>query len=125
MKKFFAVLVVVVIFFAVGRGDDSPKEAPRTVAKSNIVADTQKPKADEVPPVVLPKEEPVKVEKEPQVKKSGPEYGIGYVGNRNTRKFHRVGCESIARMKASNRVSLNGRDEAVRKGYSPCSRCNP
>ena len=123
MKKYLVALAVLLVFFAVS-GSDGQKEAPKPVVKSNIAAETQKPEADKVPPVVLPKEEPPKA-KEPQVKKSSPEYGLGYVGNKNTRKFHRVGCGSVAKMKASNKVSLKSRDDAISRGYSPCNRCNP
>lgn len=123
MKKYIAVFAALLVLFAV-RGGNEQKEPPKMMAKSNIVAEVPKPEPDMVPPVVLPKEELPKP-KEPQVKKSGPVYSLGYVGNKKTRKFHHVGCGSVSKMKAANRVSLNSRGDAISRGYSPCSRCNP
>ena len=48
-----------------------------------------------------------------------------YVGNSNTRKFHAPGCDSVDKMKPSNKVYFSSRDEAASSGYSPCARCNP
>lgn len=50
---------------------------------------------------------------------------IKYIGNANSKKFHKVGCSSVKRMSESNKIELNSRDEAVSKGYDPCKRCNP
>lgn len=48
-----------------------------------------------------------------------------YIGNKNSKKFHRMDCEGAARMKEENKVSFKSREEALRNGYSPCSLCNP
>lgn len=48
-----------------------------------------------------------------------------YIGNRNTKKFHWPSCSSVSDMKAKNKVTLEGRDEAISKGYTPCGRCHP
>ena len=48
-----------------------------------------------------------------------------YIGNRNTKKFHYPSCSSVSKMKDSNKVILNSRDEAIDKGYVPCKNCNP
>lgn len=50
---------------------------------------------------------------------------VAYIGNSNTKKFHRLSCSSIKQMKDSNKVSLFSREEAIKKGYVPCKRCNP
>lgn len=47
----------------------------------------------------------------------------GYIGNRNSKKFHRPNCRTLPDEK--NRVPLSSREEAVSKGYSPCGNCNP
>ena len=46
-----------------------------------------------------------------------------YIGNKNSLKFHRSDCKSLPYEK--NRVYFRTRDEAVEKGYSPCSKCQP
>ena len=48
-----------------------------------------------------------------------------YVGNRNTKKFHKSSCPSVTEMKEKNKVVFASRDEAVDSGYAPCGRCRP
>ena len=55
----------------------------------------------------------------------GSSGGTSYIGNKNTMKFHRLGCSSINEMKDKNKVALSTRNEAIQKGYVPCKRCNP
>lgn len=49
-----------------------------------------------------------------------PDY---YVGNKNSKIFHRPDCKSLPAEK--NQVRFETRDEAVEEGYTPCGRCNP
>jgi len=46
-----------------------------------------------------------------------------YIGNNNTKKFHRPTCSTLPAEK--NRVYFQSRNEAVAAGYVPCKRCNP
>lgn len=46
-----------------------------------------------------------------------------FIGNKNTKKFHKPSCSSLPAEK--NRVYFKARDEAVSAGYVPCKRCNP
>jgi micrococcal nuclease len=48
-----------------------------------------------------------------------------YIGNKNSKIFHRMSCNSVTQMKDSNKIMLNSRDEAISKGYQPCKNCNP
>ena len=48
-----------------------------------------------------------------------------YIGNRNTRKFHRASCSSVSQMNEGNKVGFDSRSEAIDGGYSPCKRCKP
>ena len=54
-----------------------------------------------------------------------PEWEDGYIGNKNTKKFHYPDCASVGEMREKNKVWLNSRDEAIEQGYKPCQRCNP
>ncbi len=47
----------------------------------------------------------------------------GYIGNRNSKVFHRPGCASLP--KEQNRVTFSSRTEAVEAGYTPCGSCKP
>lgn len=50
---------------------------------------------------------------------------VTYVGNKNSKIFHRASCSSVSQMKDSNKVSLSSRDAAISQGYRPCENCQP
>lgn len=57
---------------------------------------------------------------------SSPEISVTYIYNKNTKKFHRVGCYSVDQMKESNKGYFEGsRSDMIQQGYSPCKNCNP
>lgn len=48
-----------------------------------------------------------------------------YVGNSNTKKFHRPGCRYAADIKPENSVMIEQRNDALQQGYDPCKVCKP
>ena len=52
----------------------------------------------------------------------GAEAGM-YIGNKNSKKFHRQDCRALPAEK--NRVYFDSRDKAIQNGYDPCKICNP
>lgn len=46
-----------------------------------------------------------------------------YIGNKNSKKFHRPDCYTLPAEK--NRVEFASREDAVNAGYSPCGNCCP
>ncbi|MBC7216933.1 MAG: thermonuclease family protein [Candidatus Caldatribacterium sp.] len=50
---------------------------------------------------------------------------IAYIGNRNTKKFHRLNCRWVEKIAPGNKVPFSSREEAVQAGYEPCKVCNP
>ena len=46
-----------------------------------------------------------------------------YIGNKNSKKFHRPSCSTLPAEK--NRVYFSSRNEAIDGGFSPCSNCHP
>lgn len=48
----------------------------------------------------------------------------GVIGNKNSKKFHELGCSSIGDMKDSNKVQIESAEAAIAKGYEPCQRCH-
>lgn len=48
-----------------------------------------------------------------------------YMGNRNSKILHLTTCDSASRTSMANRVYFETREEAIEKGYKPCSRCKP
>lgn len=57
-----------------------------------------------------------------QINETAVEYDEGtYIGNKNSKKFHRPDCHTLPAEK--NRVELFSREEAINSGYSPCGNC--
>lgn len=56
---------------------------------------------------------------------TGSDSGGSYIGNSNTKKFHRSGCSFAGKIKSGNKVFFSSRGDAVSRGYSPCGHCNP
>ena len=52
-----------------------------------------------------------------------PIFMTTYIGNINTKKFHRESCGSLPDEK--NRVYFETRDDAINRNYVPCKKCNP
>ncbi|MBQ3462096.1 MAG: hypothetical protein IJH36_03135 [Clostridia bacterium] len=51
---------------------------------------------------------------------------ITYVLNKSSKKFHRPNCESVGEMLEKNKLEFTGtREEVIKKGYTPCKRCEP
>ena len=48
-----------------------------------------------------------------------------YIGNANSRKFHKSSCSSVRDMRDYNKVGFDSRSEAINAGYEPCKRCHP
>ena len=48
-----------------------------------------------------------------------------YIGNRNSKVFHRATCSSVGQMKESNKVCFKTREDALAANYKPCGKCNP
>ena len=53
------------------------------------------------------------------------ESGGSYVGSVNSDKFHYPSCGQAQKIKSGNLVTFSSRDEALSRGYSPCSFCSP
>ncbi len=47
----------------------------------------------------------------------------GYIGNKNTKKFHLSSCSGLP--KEENRIKFDSRENAINAGYDPCSICKP
>lgn len=48
-----------------------------------------------------------------------------YVGNKNSKKFHKPNCDSVYTMSSKNKVYFDNRKDAIVEGYTPCKNCNP
>lgn len=62
----------------------------------------------------------------PLLSTSPLEKGKGeYVGNKSSRKFHKLDCPWAKRISERNRVYFKTKEEAIKQGYIPCSVCKP
>ncbi len=52
-------------------------------------------------------------------------YAAAYIGNSDSRCFHRPGCRSVRDIRADHHVRFSSRKEAIDQGYVPCRRCKP
>lgn len=48
-----------------------------------------------------------------------------YIGNSNSKVYHRSTCESAIVMKDHNKVYFESVEQAEKMGYRPCKRCDP
>jgi len=48
-----------------------------------------------------------------------------YIGNEVTKTFHCDNCPFVISIKDSKKIEFSSRDEAVKKGYMSCVKCNP
>ncbi len=58
------------------------------------------------------------------IKTTSPE-NAKYVGNRNSRIFHRLDCYHVKRTKETNKVYFADRKKAIKAGFRPCKICKP
>ena len=56
---------------------------------------------------------------------SKAEVSAGYLGNTNSKKFHKADCHLGQKTSDKNRILFNSSSEAVNQGYAPCKNCNP
>lgn len=48
-----------------------------------------------------------------------------FVGNKNSKVFHKSGCTATKHMSDKNKISTNNKSELINYGYKPCKKCNP
>lgn len=48
-----------------------------------------------------------------------------YIGNSDSRVFHRASCWHVDKMKTNNKSTLYTREQAAATGYTPCKTCDP
>lgn len=51
--------------------------------------------------------------------------GGSYVGSVNSNKFHYPSCGQAGKIKSGNLITFSSREDAISRGYSPCSFCSP
>lgn len=54
-----------------------------------------------------------------------PNSEIKFCGNQNSKKFHKITCSSVSKIKDENKVYFKTREYYLNNGYSACKSCNP
>lgn len=51
---------------------------------------------------------------------------VTYILNTNSKKIHRLDCDSVNKMSPRNKKETNqSKEELIKEGYTPCQSCNP
>lgn len=115
--------------YAVISGDETYADAAATVPKSLISIGAVVLNTHKQGHIVITSDGDrltVEVQRRPAEKaqpdQSGP---ASYIGNRNSKVFHRPTCKSVKAMKDKNKVAFASRDDAISIGYKPCKNCKP
>lgn len=105
----------------------SPSPTPKATAAAATTKSTTKattlPATPTPEPTPMPTPQPT-ASPEPVVV-APPDNSTSYVGNNNTRKFHRAGCSSVNKMKDEHKVYFATREDAINGEYVPCKICKP
>lgn len=107
--------------------EPEPEPAPAPEPKPELVPEPKPaPKPAPVPdPVPVPAPTPAPAPApEPEPPAAVEPVTQGVIGNKNSKKFHELGCSSIGDMKDSNKVQIESAEAAIAKGYEPCQRCH-
>lgn len=89
-----------------------------TLALPGIAQAPKKEKQDKKAPVAAPAP---KADPKPA---AAPAAG-GFVGNKDSKTFHKADCKTATKMKAENRVSFASKAEAEKAGMKACKVCKP
>lgn len=54
-----------------------------------------------------------------------PSDSASYIGNKNSKVFHKEDCVSVQNTKEKNKVYFESRDAATNQGFTPCKECKP
>ena len=60
-----------------------------------------------------------------QVSRKTSSANTKFYGSKNLRKFHLPTCEWAKKISKPNLIVFNSESEAIKKGYTPCSVCDP
>jgi hypothetical protein len=61
----------------------------------------------------------------PEAKPAPAPIAGGFVGNSNSKIYHKSDCKQGNKMKASNKVAFASKAEAEKAGYKACKSCKP
>jgi len=71
------------------------------------------------------KAEPARPEVAKGTIKPGDPTPGGFLGNRDSKTYHRADCKTAAKMKAANRAPFASKAEAEKAGFKACKVCKP
>ena len=114
---------------------DLPEPEPAPVAEPEpapapepepIPAPAPAPKPEPVPEPI-PEPEPIPAPApapDPEPPAAAEPVGPAVIGNKNSKVYHELSCNSVQKMKDSNKVPMDSAEIAQSKGYKPCQNCH-
>ncbi len=119
MKKIFLILFAVVICICATSCEKEEKLYPKPVI---VEPDTSTYKtANGYKPLTSSPSETPDVQNNSD---DSSENSVKYVGNRETKKFHKSDCRYAKNLAEEKKVSLMDYSSAISSGYTPCKVCN-
>ncbi len=71
------------------------------------------------------KAEPAKPEAAKGAIKAGDPTPGGFIGNKDSKTYHKADCKTAAKMKAANKVPFASKAEAEKAAFKACKVCKP
>ena len=128
MKRIISVILIMLLLCGCAASRNSDNTESHTQVSINLPTDdTVNGYRQESSPSAMPRiiaAEDVKTGSLAQ-SAANPNNSAEYIGNSNSRVFHKTSCGSANTMKEENKVFFKNREEAINTGYSPCKRCKP
>lgn len=110
---------------SVGKGNEYGHPAQETLTRL-VKADVQVYRTDKSGSIIFTSDgSKIAIDKKAsEIKENAPPTkNLTYIGNKNTKKFHKSTCNSLPDPK--NRIYFKTRDEAIKAKYIPCKLCKP
>lgn len=104
--------------------EPTPAPTPEPDPEPAPKPEPTEPKPEPTQPKPEPTE-PAATEPEPVPAEPEPAPAVAYIGNKNSKKLHETWCDSVDKMKESNKVEFFSRQAAIDLGYEPCKNCTP
>ncbi len=119
MKKILLIILCFVCLFSACTNKPKTEEKPKTPITINL------PKDDKVNGYRNEDYVSSNLISEDDVSVSTENNSVSYCGNKNSKIFHKSNCDSVSKMKDSNKVYFSTKEEFTQNGYTPCQNCKP
>ncbi|MBR6510345.1 MAG: hypothetical protein IKT38_07045 [Clostridia bacterium] len=126
MKKILSLVFVILLSFTFIGCNEKKNEINREKVAINLPSDNsvngyRTEKSENIDDTVISAEDVTVIDKYVPKENSDNKYCV----NKNSGVFHKISCDSVSKMKETNKIYLKDKSEAILKGYKACKICNP